>query len=109
MSGPDVQVEVKGRRIVIPNAVMTIVLIAVTALLFMLADNQDTAALASGGFALVMLAAKALQINFSEVLAVLSKEEGDLPEEVTPLMTPGSGGLTVNAKPKSKWKAFIFG
>ena len=96
--GKDLTIEVKGNFITIPNAVMTVILVGVTAGLFMLLDNPETSFLASVGFALVMMAAKALQVNFSDVLSVLGKDEDDLPADVEPLMAPGQPGLVANVK-----------
>lgn len=106
----DVTVDIQGRSITIPNVFMTVLLVGVTAVLFMFMDNPDTAALASAGFALVMMAAKALQVNYGDVLAVLGKDEDDLPDGVAPLMSPApdGDGVGVHVKPQSKVKAILF-
>ena len=91
MARRDLVLNVSGKTITIPNAVMTVILVGVTAGLFMLMDNPDYAAIASLGFAVVVMLAKAIQVNMTDVLAILGRDADDLPDNVEPLMAPQMG------------------
>lgn len=120
-SKKDVEIVVSGRQIVIPNAIMTIVLVVCTAGLFYIMESPEYAALASAGFALLMMGAKAVQVNFEDVLSVLGKEEDDLPDSVAPLMAPlvaplmaplpgdAESDVELHVTQKSKVRAFLLG
>lgn len=75
------EIQVRGSMIRVPNAIMTALFVLLTAVLFIVADDPRFAMYGSVGLILLGWLAKALEVNFSEVLRVLGKTEEDLPTE----------------------------
>ena len=88
------ELQTKAFSIKIPNVLMTAIFVLATAALFVLLDNPDYALWASGGLIAVGALAKALEVNYGDVLKVLGKTEEDVPtiDELTSGVRPQAIG-----------------